>query len=271
MDLEVRGLTFDADVAGPEDGPVVLLLHGFPQHRGEWELVGPALREAGLRTVAFDQRGYSPGARPDDVAAYRISECAADALAVLDALGAEQAHIVGHDWGAAVAWYLAGVHPDRTRTLTALSVPHLAAFGSAIRDDADQRERSSYMDFFRTPQAEDVILEDDGLRLRAMFLGCPSDRVDSYVTPMLDRARLTGALNWYRAMGHRDFARLGPVAVPTTFIWSDEDVAIGRTAAADCARFVTGEYAYVELTGVSHWIPDAAPDRVAAAILARAT
>ncbi|MEV0269122.1 alpha/beta hydrolase [Hamadaea sp. NPDC050747] len=270
MKFDVRGLTFDADVDGPADGPVVLLLHGFPQHKGEWDLVTPALREAGLRTVAFDQRGYSPGARPAEVEAYRISECAADALAVLDELGVEQAHIVGHDWGAAVAWYLAVRHPDRTATLTALSVPHLAAFGRALREDGDQRERSSYMDFFRTPEAEDVLLEDDGLRIRAMFLGCPEARVDRYVTPMLDRDRLTGGLNWYRAMAYGDFGRLGPVTVPTTFLWSNEDIAIGRTAAEACARHVTGEYAFVELDGVSHWIPDAVPERVAAEILKRA-
>jgi pimeloyl-ACP methyl ester carboxylesterase len=270
MKIHVRGLTFDADVDGPVDAPIVLLLHGFPQHKGEWDLVTPALRAAGLRTVAFDQRGYSPGARPAEVSAYRIAECVADAVAVLDDLGAERAYIVGHDWGAAVAWYIAARHPSRTHSLTALSVPHPVAFAQAIRGEADQRERSSYMDFFRmTGTAEDLLVEDDGMRLRAMFLDCPPDRVDRYVTPMLDRPRLTGALNWYRAMNREDLAGLGPVTVPTTFIWSDGDQAIGRQAAESCARFVTGEYAYVELTGVGHWIPDSVPDRVAHEILAR--
>ncbi|MCP2321885.1 pimeloyl-ACP methyl ester carboxylesterase [Hamadaea flava] len=270
MKFDVRGMTFDADVDGPEDGPVVLLLHGFPQHKGEWDLVTPTLRDAGLRTVAFDQRGYAPGARPAAVEAYQISEIAADALAVLDKLGVGAAHVVGHDWGAAIGWYLAARHPERTRTLTALSVPHVAAFGRAIRHDDDQRERSSYMDFFRTPEAEDVLLEDDGLRIRAMFLGCPEGRIDRYVTPMLHRERLTGGLNWYRAMGHGDFGRLGPVAVPTTFLWSNGDLAIGRAAAEACVHHVTGEYAFVELDEVSHWIPDAVPERVAAEILKRA-
>ena len=114
------GLVLDAlhmgPDTGPADGPVVLLLHGFPQSSWCWRGVWPALAAAGLRVVAPDQRGYSPDARPADVADYRMAALVADAVAVLDAVGADRAHVVGHDWGAAVAWQLAARHPDRVRT-----------------------------------------------------------------------------------------------------------------------------------------------------------
>src|SRR5262249_54576881 len=148
VQLDVRGLSLDADVNGPETGQTAVLLHGFPQNRQMWDLVGPSLHDAGIRTIAYDQRGYSPGARPDEVAAYDIRECVADLVAVLDALWVESAHIIGHDWGAYVAWHAAGEHPQRVRSVTAVSVPHPAAMAAAIRSDADQQARSSYIGLF---------------------------------------------------------------------------------------------------------------------------
>ncbi|MET9020005.1 alpha/beta hydrolase [Actinopolymorpha sp. NPDC004070] len=266
--IDARGLTFDVAAGGPEHGPAVLLLHGFPQHAGEWDQVVPSLHAAGLRTYALNQRGYSPGARPAAVEDYRMAECVADAVAVLDALGVDVAHVVGHDWGAMVAWQLAAGQPDRVRTLTAVSVPHPAAFAQALATDADQRERSSYIELFRQPgKAEQVLLGDDAAALRGVFADVAAERVESYVAPMREPGALTAALNWYRAMSLNDVA--GPVTVPTTFVWSDGDVAIGRTAAESCAAHVTGDYRFVTLNGVTHWIPDEAPDAVAEAVLAR--
>src|SRR5689334_15940996 len=115
MHIEARGLRFDIQIGGPPDGAPVLLLHGFPQDHREWELISPRLHSAGLRTYALDQRGYSAGARPATIDDYRIGEAVADAVAVLDALGLASAHVVGHDWGATVAWGLATAHPDRVR------------------------------------------------------------------------------------------------------------------------------------------------------------
>ncbi len=269
MQITARDLVFDVQAGGPLDGPPVLLLHGFPQHTGEWELVASRLHDAGARTYAFDQRGYSPGARPADVAAYAMSECVADAVAVLDALGVDRAHVIGHDWGAIVAWHLAAEHPDRVRTLTAISVPHPSAYAKALATDADQQRRSAYIGLFQQAgKAEDLLLEHDGQRLRELFAGVPAERVERFVTPMLDRARLTGGLNWYRALG-RGPMTAGPVPVPTTFVWSDHDAAVGAAAALGCAQQVTGDYHFVTLPGVSHWIPDEAPDEVAREVLAR--
>lgn len=273
MQIAARGLVFDLQTGGPEDGPVALLLHGFPQHAGEWEQVAARLHDAGIRTYAFDQRGYSPGARPTAVADYAMGECVADALAVLDALGVDRAHVVGHDWGAVVAWHLAAEHADRVLTLTAISVPHPVAFARTIATDPDQQQRSAYIGLFQQEgKAEDLLLEDDGRRLREIFTGVPAERIDRFVTPMLDRARLTGGLNWYRALTlGKGFTPAGPVAVPTTFLWSDGDWAIGPKAAESCADHVTGDYRFVNLSGVSHWIPDEAPDDTAREILARIT
>ncbi|MFF5073876.1 alpha/beta fold hydrolase [Micromonospora olivasterospora] len=271
MRVDARGLTFEVRAGGPADGEAVLLLHGFPQHGGEWDEVVPALHAAGLRTYAPDQRGYSPGARPVDVAAYRVPELVADAVALLDALGADAAHVVGHDWGAIVAWALAAGHPDRVRTLTAVSVPHPAAMAHALATSAEQKARSSYIALFRRPgTAEKALLALDAAALRRMLGGVGgADRVARYAEPMREPGALTAALNWYRAMSRADLVAVAPVPVPTTYVWSDRDVAIGRAAAEACAAHVTGDYRLVELPGVSHWIPDVAPGPLAEAILAR--
>ncbi|MFF0155285.1 alpha/beta fold hydrolase [Micromonospora sp. NPDC005203] len=272
MRVDARGLTFEVTAGGPSDGVPVLLLHGFPQHSGEWDDVVPALHAAGLRTYALDQRGYSPGARPTAVADYRIPELVADVVAVLDALGLDAVHLVGHDWGAIVAWAVAAGHPDRVRTLTAVSVPHPAAMAYALSNDGQQKARSSYITLFRKPgTAERVLLAWHATALRKMLGGVgDAPRVDRYVAPMREPGALTAALNWYRAMSRADLAGVGPVAVPTTYVWSDRDVAIGHTAAEACAANVTGTYRFVRLPGVSHWIPDTAPGPLAEVILARA-
>jgi pimeloyl-ACP methyl ester carboxylesterase len=272
MRVDARGLTFEVRTGGPEGGVPVLLLHGFPQHGGEWDDVVPALHAAGLRTYALDQRGYAPGARPTAVEAYRIPELVADAAAVLDVLGVASAHVVGHDWGSIVAWGLAAVHPERVRTLTAVSVPHPAAMGHALATDPRQKARSSYIALFRKPgKAEKVLLALNAAALRKLLGGVgDAARVARYADPMREPGALTAALNWYRAMSGADMKAVGPVAVPTTFVWSDRDIAIGRTAAEACASHVTGDYRFVELAGVTHWIPDEAPGPLAEAILARA-
>ncbi|HEX7746822.1 MAG TPA: alpha/beta hydrolase [Micromonosporaceae bacterium] len=265
--IAARGLTFDVHVGGPANGEPVLLLHGFPQHSGEWAEVVPVLHAAGLRTYALDQRGYSSGARPPAVEDYRMAECVADALAVLDALRVDAAHVVGHDWGAVVAWSAAAQRPERVRTLTAVSVPHPSAMSHAMATDADQRARSSYMALFRQEgKAERVLLADDGAALRRMLSGA---RVDEYVAPMLRPGALTAALNWYRAMSRGDLGAVAPVTVPTTYVWSDGDVAVGATAAKACGAHVTGDYVFVPLAGVSHWVPDEAPRTLADAVLGR--
>jgi pimeloyl-ACP methyl ester carboxylesterase len=272
--VDVGDLTFDVRVDGPEDGQPVLLLHGFPETSLSWAAVTPKLTAAGLRTYAPDQLGYSPGARPDEVAAYSTPSLAQVTADLMTALGVDRADVVGHDWGANVAWALAAWHPDRVRSLTAVSVPHPAAYTVAYRTDPEQKERSGYIRlFWQAGKAEDVLLADDSRRLRRMLSGgegdsgVPAEAIDEYVAVLSAPGALTAALNWYRAMSSKD--RVDPVGVPTTYVWSGGDVAIGRTAAEACANYVTGDYAFVELPGITHWIPEQAPDQLAAAILDR--
>ncbi|MBM4696246.1 alpha/beta fold hydrolase [Rhodococcus hoagii] len=263
-------LTFDVTVAGPDDGTPILLLHGFPESSASWRPVTPRLVRAGLRVIAPNQRGYSPDARPERVDEYRFDRLVGDVVGLLDAYDIESAHLVGHDWGAAVAWQVAGGHPERIRSLTAVSVPHPAAFGWALREDADQQRRSGYIGLLRQEgRAEAVLLEDDSRRLRAMFGdGNDPELVEEHVRLLSQPGALTAAMNWYRAMT-RAFGDLPPVRVPTTYVWSTADPALGPAAAKRCAEFVDAPYRFVVLDGASHWIPEEHPDALADAILAR--
>lgn len=273
MIVRARGLEFEVFSSGPDKGPVVLLLHGFPQNASQWDLVIPGLHAAGLRTIAVNQRGYSPGARPANVADYALTECVDDALSIMDTLGVTQFHLVGHDWGAAVAWHLAAFHPDRVLTLTAISVPHPGAMSAALQDnESGQRERSSYMGFFADlEKSVPLMLEDDAQRLKALFVGSglSDDEVEKYVGPLRDPAALRGALSWYAAVFKYRPPTAPAVSVPTTHLWSNGDFALGRTGAEACQRFVTGDYRFIELDGVTHWIPDQAPQATLDAILTR--
>ncbi|NKT43513.1 alpha/beta fold hydrolase [Rhodococcus hoagii] len=263
-------LTFDVTIAGPDDGTPILLLHGFPESSASWRPVTPRLVRAGLRVIAPNQRGYSPDARPERVDEYRFDRLVGDVVGLLDAYDIESAHLVGHDWGAAVAWQVAGGHPERIRSLTAVSVPHPAAFGWALREDADQQRRSGYIGLLRQEgKAEAVLLEDDSRRLRAMFGdGNDPELVEEHVRLLSQPGALTAAMNWYRAMT-RAFGDLPPVRVPTTYVWSTADPALGPAAAKRCAEFVDAPYRFVVLDGASHWIPEEHPDALADAILAR--
>lgn len=276
MLVNVRGVQLRVRVGGPADGPVVLLLHGFPQYGGMWDAVVPALHERGFRTYAPDQRGYSPVEstavfmEESFVDGFRMPNLVADMVALLDEVGVDRAHVVGHDWGSVVGWHLAGSHVDRVRTFTALSVPHPDAVGRARHvDGSDQKERSSYMmRFAQEGTAEEFLLADDAARLWEIFEPLPRDQAASYVEPLLVPGALTGALNWYRRLERPD---LGPAQVPVTYVWGEEDWAMGPIAAHACADFVAPgfDYRFVPLPGISHWIVDQVPDLVTREILAR--
>jgi pimeloyl-ACP methyl ester carboxylesterase len=276
QDLEVsaRGLTFNAVATGPAGGRPVLFLHGFPQTSFSWHHQLEAVAGAGYRGLAFDQRGYSPKARPATVDDYRMGELVGDVLAVADQWQLDRFDLVGHDWGAMVAWVTAARHPDRVRTLTAVSVPHprafAAAFGGGSGDDGgddDQRQRSSYIEVFRAEGgvAERALLGEDGsgAGLRAMFdasgLSSETEEVRRFVAAMLEPGALTAALNWYRATEPHALADVGMITVPTLYVWSDQDIALGRVAAEATVKWVSGPYRFEVLPGVSHWIPESAP------------
>ncbi|MDQ6648639.1 MAG: alpha/beta fold hydrolase [Actinomycetota bacterium] len=263
--------TFTVREEGPPDGPLVLFLHGFPQSSHEWRHQLAAVGAAGYHAVAPDLRGYSPGARPTGVERYRANELVGDVVGIADALGADRFHLVGHDWGAALAWQVAGRQPARLASLTAVSVPHPVAMSAAMAGDEEQRAKSAYIKLFRLEgKAEDVLLADGGRRLVGMLRGYDFEpaEIEEYVGRLRDRATLTAALNYYRAFGRADVEAMGPVTTPTLYVWSTGDQALGRTAAEETGQHVSGPYRFEVLEGVSHWVPEQAAERVSELVLA---
>ncbi len=269
--IAVGDFTFDVRTAGPEDGEAVILLHGFPQTSHEWRHQIRALAGAGFRVVAPDQRGYSPGARPADIADYALPLLVRDVIDLADAVGAERFHIVGHDWGAVVAWGVAVAARDRVITANPVSVPHPDAFARVLNDPAScQPEASSYFDVFVQPDSEDAFLADDQALLRGIYAGIDGEAVDEYVRVLGSKQALGAALNWYRAnIGDRNLQgpALGSVEVPTMFTWSDGDTALCIDGALLTEEYVTGPYRFEVLEGVNHWIPDLAAEAMSTLLL----
>jgi pimeloyl-ACP methyl ester carboxylesterase len=265
VEIAANGLTFRARMAGPADGRVVLLLHGFPQTSRCWAAQLDALAAAGHRAVAVDQRGYSPGARPADPAAYAMSHLVDDVLGIVDALHTDQVDLVGHDFGGSVAWIVAGHHPGKVRTLTIASTPHPLAFVRAYQARAggpsDQNQRSGYMRAFREAprgQIEAQLLADGAAGLRQAYAGLPDASIAAHIEDMSAPGVLVAAVDWYRAMSAKASVAVPPCPVPTLYVWSDADPSIGRAAAEATEHHVTGPYDFVVLEGVSHWIPEQA-------------
>lgn len=291
------GLTFDVTDSGAADGEVVVLLHGWPQDRHAYDRVIPLLTAAGYRALAFDQRGYSPNAQPRSVAAYAMADLVADVAGLLDAAGVERAHLVGHDWGGAVAWATAERLPERLLTLTVLSTPHHRAMFEALRRP-QQLSKSWYMLAFQVPALPELVLKTT-LEQVLRRSGLPAPDAQRYAARFRQGRTSSGSLAWYRALGGAELAgatrqvrgllprALGGtdrppseagdagsggatrVTVPTTYVWGNEDVALGRAAALGTARWVSADYRFVELDA-GHWLPETRPHDVAAAILERA-
>ncbi len=263
--VKVGELTFDARTGGPEGGKWVLLLHGFPVNSSCYDAVLPRLHESGLRTIVFDQRGYSAGARPESVDDYRLECLVDDALGVLDALGVQYAMLVGHDWGGIVAWHLAGKHPDRFTGLVAASTGHPSAMRDALAM-GDQREKSIYIKDFIAEGAEKKLLAKSGAVLREAGVSAEE------LKPLTKRGALTGPLNWYRANFTGDIAEklaCPAVEIPTTLLWGNEDKTLGREQAELSSRYVYSDFRFCELAGVGHWIPQQASAALASEIALR--
>ncbi|MFD7709352.1 alpha/beta fold hydrolase [Streptomyces sp. NPDC059786] len=260
LSISTAAGVFDATAAGPPGGRPVLLLHGFPQTRLAWERQITALAAQGYRVVAPDQRGYSPGVRPERAEDYRITTLVDDVVAIAQELGWATFDLVGHDWGGAVAWWTADAHPALLRTLTVVSTPHPGALAGALRNDEDQRARSLYMrDWRQAPETENDMLAHDAEKLRGLYGGAvPQAGVDAYVRHMSRPGALTAALNWYRS--GRPERAIGTVDVPTLYVWSTEDISFGPVAARETGQWVKGPYRFETVEGISHWIPEEAPE-----------
>lgn len=260
--VDSGGVGIHYDEHGPADGPPVLLLHGFPDTGRLWRHQVPALVDAGFRVLVPDQRGYGRSDKPADVDAYNMLLLAGDAVAVLDDAGAEKAAVVGHDWGAALAWGLASMAGDRVERMAALSVGHPAAFRAA---GLPQREKSWYMLLFQFAGIAERWLSDDGW---ANFREWSRHPDADGVTAELDaHGSLTPGLNWYRANLPPDVwvdppVELPPVQVPVMGVWSSGDVALIEEQMEASAAHCAAGFRYVRLDGPGHWLQLEAPDEV---------
>ncbi|WSJ66840.1 alpha/beta hydrolase [Kitasatospora sp. NBC_01302] len=263
--IQVGPHAHGALAAGPVEGELVLLLHGWPEFADCWTPVLHALGSAGLRAVAVDQRGYAPGARPGEVADYAVTELVADALAFADAQGAERFHLVAHDWGGLVAWVLAAEHPERLKSLTVLATPHPNALAQAAAEDEEQDRRLDYVRVFRREGgvAEERLLAEGAARLRGVYGGrVAAELVEENVRRLSEPGALTATLNWYRAPSGPLAVEAGRITVPTLFLWGSGDLALGRGAAEATGAWVDGPYRFEELVGASHWLPEEVPELV---------
>jgi pimeloyl-ACP methyl ester carboxylesterase len=258
LSLRVGGLTFSGYQDGPAGGELVILLHGFPQTARAWRREVPALAARGWRAVAPDLRGYGDQARPTGTDNYRLDRIAADIIGIADALGAQRFHLVGHDVGGIVGWELACRHPQRLLTFTVASTPHLSPFAVALA--AASQTSPQLFDLFRqpTPVPETALLADDAALLRAGYAGLDTESVETYLRTFAAPGTLTATLEYFRAFDFEQWRELPATAVPTLYVWGEDDPYLYRDAAEATAKHVQGPYRSECLTGVGHWVPDLA-------------
>lgn len=269
IEIEARGFTFEALADGPEDGPLLILLHGLPRNSWEWHHQIPPMAAMGFRTVAPDLRGFCAGARPQGVEAYHIKEYAADILAIADALGGEGApfHLMGTSIGATMAWRIAAENPERVPTLVCMNIPHQGAFFEASqKSDANAKEQREKFSYFKASSK-------DGNE-RAMFhrmldkQGMPVEETEPYRTALDSDEALEAVYNYYRAIPLWQRDRLAKCPMPTLFIWPPGSGNVSRAAAEACGNQVTGPYRFEVLEGVHQPILQAAPEKLTAMLLA---
>lgn len=268
--VRVGGHRHSALTAGPDDGPLVLLLHGWPEFADSWEPQLKAFAASGYKAVAVDQRGYSPGARPDAVSEYELGALVGDAVGFARAFTDRRFHLVGQDWGGAVSWKVAEIHPELLHSLAVLSCPHPEALRTAALGDQDQYERMDYMRFFQrhTGTPERLLLSHDAHRLRELYGSrMPAERVDRNVTRLAEPGVLAATLNWYRAMRPDTSVQVGPVTVPVLHVWGSEDKALGRFAVDLSGDHVRGPYRLEILENHGHWLSSEAPERITGLLL----
>ncbi|SQD77071.1 alpha/beta fold hydrolase [Moritella yayanosii] len=268
--IEANGLSFAVDIRGDKTGTPVILLHGFPESAVMWDKFMDELTTKGYYAIAPNQRGYSAGARPDDVEQYQLKYLASDVIAIADQLELKQFHLIGHDWGAAVGWQVAAENPDRVISYAAISVPHIDAFGKAYREDTAQYESSAYIRFFQKPiLPEFMMAKNDYERLRSIWSQHDAAEIEHYVGILGQEKALTSAINWYRAnfSVFTNGLDVGKVNVPVTFIWGNQDHALKRSGVDDTRNYVEGEYQFIEMDA-GHWIIQEKYDELTGHLLA---
>ncbi|WP_394338922.1 alpha/beta fold hydrolase [Haloplanus aerogenes] len=268
--VETNGVRLHVVRLGPDDGPPVVLLHGFPEFWYGWLPVARNLADAGYRVLVPDQRGYNESTKPAGVGAYRLPTLAADVAGLIEATGHDAAHVVGHDWGAAVAWWLALDHPERVTTLTAVNVPHPTVMQRTLRRSWDQRRRSWYMGFFQLPRLPERVARAGNWRLFERTMR-ESSRPGTFDAEDFERYRaawekpgaIGGMVNWYRAAArYRLPDRTAPVDPPTLVLWGTGDEFLRTEMARESVAYCRDGRAILIDDG-THWVHHEHPDRVA--------
>lgn len=263
--FERDGLIFDVHDSGRADAGTIVALHGFPQTAGMWGGVRPLWEAAGYRVVAPDQRGYSPGARPPGIRPYTQRELARDAVRLIEALDTGPVHLVGHDWGGAVAWAVASRRPELLHSLTVLSTPHPLAFREGML--GGQALKSWYFLAMQTPWVPEKLLRREGSISKTLrSSGLDSRGIAQAEAQFAAPGGATAAVNWYRALRFGPPAA-GPIAVPTLYVWGDRDRFLSAAAAAKTAAHVTAPYRFVAVEGGSHWLAEERPGQIADLVL----
>jgi pimeloyl-ACP methyl ester carboxylesterase len=268
IEIVARGLTFDALTDGPSDGPLLILLHGLPRNRWEWHHQIPAMAELGFRVVAPDLRGFCEGARPEGVEAYHVDEYACDVLAIADALGHESQpfHLMGTSIGSVIAWWLAAKHPDRVATLVGINIPHPGALATGRSGTAttgeSQDAKFDYMVAAAQAGNERTVFE-------AMLAGqgVPPEESAPYRTALDSDDALRAVYHWYRAIPLWSGERLGPVPMPTLFIWPTGSTNVAAASVEANADWVTGPYRLEIVEDVHQPALQAAPERLTPLLL----
>lgn len=260
--------------AGPENAPPVMLLHGFPEFWWGWrKLIGP-LSTAGFRVIAPDLRGYNLSDRPAGVVAYRLDRLAGDVAGLIDTLGYQRVHLVGHDWGGLVAWATAALHLKRVERLAILDAPHPQAWRGFMMRHPAQALRSAYVGWFQLPFAPAAALSArDFAMLRSTMrssaqpgLFSKSD-LDTYAGAWRRPGALQAMLNYYRALARPGAPRLGRIAAPTLVLWGERDLFLdNRLAAASAGKCDQAEVRLID--GATHWLHLEQPDRIAGELAA---
>jgi pimeloyl-ACP methyl ester carboxylesterase len=261
--VEVNGISLHVEEHGK--GTPVLLLHGWPDSSCVWRNQVPFLTQHGFRTIAPDMRGFGRSSRPAEVAEYALGKSVGDITGLLDTLGIESAHIVGHDWGAAVAWSLAMAHPDRVEKLVVLSVGH-----PSVPESIRQDEMAWYQLFFQFEGIAEANLAYGNWAWLRRFLRGAGDQ-ERYEHDLSRPGALTASLNWYRANLAPKMPgptrELPAVPVPTLGIWSTNDHYLDGDRMENSGKYVKAQWRYEVIEGASHWIPLDAPDRLNSLLL----
>jgi len=268
--INTNSIQLHTVMAGPQSGPPVVLLHGFPEDWRCWIRQLPALAQAGCRVIIPDQRGYNLSDKPKGTKSYRVEELTQDILGLIDVLDYEKVNLVGHDWGALVAWMLAIKHPERLHRLGIINVPHPAVMWRFLRRDFEQMRRSWYALFFQLPWLPEMILRAGDWRVASSSLRSSSgpnsftdEDIKKYNEAWSQPGVMTAMLNWYRAAARYQARSTNDmrVRVPTLMLWGVKDIALSHRMARPSMDYCD-EGNLIFFPDATHWVQRDAADEV---------